>query len=227
MKLTTAALIPTLALAVTQLKREDTWGGSVSLGPTKSTITKAVTTLIPGAAPATQNGVLFLWPGMSNGTGDLVQTTLEDWESNKWCGASRGEWCVRASLFGSFGQLDGNAGVVKGDDHVRIEYELQDDQDTWVQTVTNDKTGEALSSFSYKSGPYMRGYGTGTECNNGCTGTINPQQYLNTELILASADTTFGDTIASAGGAIYEGLSSSEGGKVWTIKTINVPAMSS
>lgn len=133
MKLATAALIPTLALAATQVKREDTWGGSVSLGPTKSTITKAVTTLIPGAAPATQNGVLFLWPGMSNGTGDLVQTTLEDWESNEWCGASRGEWCVRASLFGSFGQLDGEPGVVKGNDQVRIEYELQDDQDTWVQ----------------------------------------------------------------------------------------------
>jgi hypothetical protein len=46
-------------------KRDDTWGGSVSLGPSKSTIVNAVTTLIPGAAPPTQNGVLFLWPGVS------------------------------------------------------------------------------------------------------------------------------------------------------------------
>jgi hypothetical protein len=127
-------LVPTLALAA-NTKRADTWGGSVSLGPTKSTITKAVTTLIPGAAPATQNGVLFLWPGMSNGTGDLVQTTLESWASNDWCGAKSGEWCVRASLFGSFGQLDGDASPVAGDDQVRIEYTLLEDNDTWLQYV--------------------------------------------------------------------------------------------
>jgi hypothetical protein len=45
-------------------KRDDVWGGSVSLGPSKSTIINAVTTLIPGAAPPTQNGELFLWPGV-------------------------------------------------------------------------------------------------------------------------------------------------------------------
>jgi hypothetical protein len=78
---------------------------------------------------------------MSNGTGDLIQTTLESWPDNSWCGAETGEWyvvfsfsrisratidrkgrCVRASLFGSFGQLDGTAGVVKGMDEVKIEY---------------------------------------------------------------------------------------------------------
>ena len=137
----TLLLLPALAWAAT--KRADTWGGSVSLGPTRSTITNAVTTLIPGAAPATQNGVLFLWPGMSNGTGDLVQTTLESWASNEWCGAEQGEWCVRASLFGSFGQLDGDAAPVKGDDQVRIEYVLLEDGDTWLQYV--------LPSFSYFS----------------------------------------------------------------------------
>lgn len=57
--------------------RTDTLGGAISLGPTKSTITHAITTLIPGFPPTNQTGTLFLWPGMSNGTGDLVQTTLE------------------------------------------------------------------------------------------------------------------------------------------------------
>ncbi|KAL4794224.1 hypothetical protein BDV19DRAFT_390499 [Aspergillus venezuelensis] len=227
-------LLPPLALTApsdpltkttTLAKKSDTWGGSVSLGPTKSTITKAVTTLIPGAAPATQNGVLFLWPGMSNGTGDLVQSTLESWESNAWCGAESGEWCVRASVFGSFGQLDGEPGVVKGDDQVEILYELASDQETWVQTVSNAQTGDVLSTYSSQSGPYMTGYGTGTECNEDCTGTSEEQKYINTEITLASADTTFGDTIASAGSASYEGLKSSEGGKVWTIESITVPPM--
>ncbi|GIK05470.1 hypothetical protein Aspvir_009582 [Aspergillus viridinutans] len=227
MKLVLGLLLPALGLSASVIKREDSWGGSVSLGPTKSTIVNAVTTLIPGAAPATQSGELFLWPGMSNGTGDLVQTTLESWPDNAWCGATTGQWCVRASVFGSFGQLDGDASPVSGTDQVRIEYTLLDDQETWVQNVTNAQTGKVLSTYSHKSGPYMTGYGTGTECDGGCTGTVAEQKYLNTKITLASADTTFGNTIASAAGATYSGLSSSEGGKVWTIASITIPAMSS
>ncbi|KAK6353905.1 hypothetical protein TWF730_008327 [Orbilia blumenaviensis] len=207
-------------------KRADTWGGSVSLGPTKSTIVKAVTTIIPGPAPPTQNGVLFLWPGMSNGTGDLIQATLESWQSNSWCGATTGQWCVRASVFGWFGQLDGNPSPVSGSDQVRIEYALQADKNTWLQTVTNAVTGALLSTYSSPSGPYMRGYGTGTECNDNCSGTIAAQSYINTVITLASADTTFGGTIATAGGATYSGLTSSDGGKVWSIASISIPAMS-
>lgn len=136
------SLLATTALAsagilnsrATNTKR-DSWGGSVSLGPSKSTIINAVTTIIPGAAPSTQNGELFLWPGMSNGTGDLVQTTLESWPDNSWCGATTGQWCVRASVFGSFGQLDGEGSPVSGTDHVRIEYDLESDGETWKQYV--------------------------------------------------------------------------------------------
>ncbi|KAJ5280458.1 hypothetical protein N7478_005830 [Penicillium angulare] len=211
--------------APSRIVKRDSWGGSVSLGPSKSTIVNAVTTLIPGTAPSTQNGELFLWPGMSNGTGDLIQTTLESWPDNSWCGATTGQWCVRASVFGAFGQLDGDASPVSGSDKVRIEYNLENDDTTWAQTVTNAATGAVLSSYSIDAGPYMTGYGTGTECDDSCTGTIAAQQYLNTVITLASADTTFGDTIATASGATYTGLSSSQGGKVWTISTINVPAM--
>ncbi|KAE8356870.1 hypothetical protein BDV28DRAFT_41843 [Aspergillus coremiiformis] len=223
MKFQSLLLIPTLALAATVQKRVDTWGGSVSLGPTKSTITHAVTTLIPGVAPSPQNGKLFLWPGMSNGTGDLVQTTIESWPDNSWCGAKKGEWCVRASVFGSFGQLDGSASPVKGDDQIRIEYTLQADKDTWVQHVTNAKTGKVLSTFEHKDGPFMRGYGTGTECNGGCTGPIETQKYLNTQVTLDGPDPSFGNTIATGGTGKFSGLTSSQGGKVWTIASIDIP----
>ncbi|KAI3400611.1 hypothetical protein diail_2323 [Diaporthe ilicicola] len=209
----------------TKDRRADSWGGSVSLGPTKSTIKKAVTTIIPGAAPPTQNGELFLWPGMSNGTGDLVQTTLESWPDNSWCGATTGQWCVRASVFGSFGQIDGTASPVSGTTKVEIVYELQSDGQTWLQTVTNADTGAALSSYSHASGPYMRGYGTGTECDGGCSGTVAAQKYLNTVITLAGADTTFGSTIATGAGGTYSGLTSSNGGQVWTIAEIDIPAM--
>ncbi|KAJ6110568.1 hypothetical protein N7486_002803 [Penicillium sp. IBT 16267x] len=229
----------------TAVKR-DSWGGSVSLGPSKSTIVNAVTTIIPGAAPATQDGELFLWPGMSNGTGDLIQTTLESWPSNAWCGATTGQWCVRASVFGSFGQLDGDGSPVSGTEQVRIDTILRvmerpgsskqslpkqrtnlrgTNELMPVRTVTNVETGKLLSTYSIAAGPYMTGYGTGTECDNDCTGTIAAQKYINTTITLKSADTTFGDTIATGAGATYTGLASSQGGKVWTIETMNIPAM--
>lgn len=44
----------------TQITKRDSWGGAVSLGPSKSTIVKAMTTLTLGPAPPVQNGVLFL-----------------------------------------------------------------------------------------------------------------------------------------------------------------------
>lgn len=210
---------------VQNLRRDDTWGGAVSLGPSKSTIIKAVTTITPGTAPSTQNGELFLWPGMSNGTGDLIQTTLESWPDNSWCGATTGQWCVRASVFGSFGQLDGEGSPVSGDTPVKIVYELEGT--TWVQTVTNANTGAALSSYSIDvgAGATMTGYGTGTECDDSCSGTIAAQTYTNTVITLLEADTTFGNTIATSNGATYSGLTSSESGKVWTIASMNIPAM--
>ncbi|KAF2645824.1 hypothetical protein P280DRAFT_388892 [Massarina eburnea CBS 473.64] len=208
----------------TTQKRSDTWGGAVSLGPSKSVITKAITTITPGTAPSTQNGELFLWPGMSNGTGDLVQTTLESWPSNDWCGAKTGEWCIRCSLFGGFGQKDGPSAAVSGDMRVEILYELLDDGETWNQTATDLDSNTVLSTFSYKSGGFMRGYGTGTECDDSCTATIAAQTYENTVITLKEADSTFADTIATSGSATYEGLTVS--GNVLTIAKINVPSMS-
>ncbi|KAJ5708797.1 hypothetical protein N7493_010131 [Penicillium malachiteum] len=195
--LATAGLIPRGSPTV----KRDSWGGAVSLGPSKANIVNAVTTIIPGTAPSTQNGELFLWPGMSNGTGDLIQTTLESWPSNAWCGATTGQWCVRASVFGAFGQYSGDGSPVSGDDHVRIEYNLESDGETWIH------------------------YGTGTECDDDCTGTIAPQQYLNTTITLDAGDTTFGDTIVTSAGASYTGLASSQNGKIWTIEAMNIPSM--
>ncbi|KAJ5084884.1 hypothetical protein NUU61_009463 [Penicillium alfredii] len=205
-----SASLATAGLLSSTTKR-DTWGGRVSLGPTKSTTINAVSTLIPGTAPSTQNGVdsvLSLWPGMSNGTGDLIQTTLESWTDNSSCGATTSQCAVA------------------GSDQVRIEYNVESNGETWKQTVINAQTGDLLSTYSLVSGPYMTGHGTGTECNDDCTGTVAAQEYRNTKITLASADTAFGDTIASATGASCKGLGSSEGGKVWTIQRINIPAMS-
>ncbi|KAJ7637337.1 hypothetical protein DFH06DRAFT_1284166 [Mycena polygramma] len=201
----------------------DSWGGALSLGPAKTNIIRATTTLTPGAAPFPQTGELFLWPGMSNGTGDLIQTTLESWPDNTWCGATPGQWCVRASVFGSFGQIDGTAGIVKPTDAVLIDYTLQSNKLTWTQTVSI--AGKVVTTLNHDSGPFMKGWGTGTECDNSCSGSIAAQTYTNTTITFDAADPNFGNTLVLTGGTTYTGLASQQGGKVWTIASIHIPAM--
>ncbi|KAG8738420.1 hypothetical protein FRC10_006916 [Ceratobasidium sp. 414] len=205
------------------LAAADSWGGAYSLGPAKTNIIEAQTTLVPGTAPPSQAGELFLWPGMSNGTGDLIQTTLEQWPDNSWCGAVKGQWCVRASVFGWFGQIDGPAAVVKGTDAVTMNYKLGSNKLTWTQTVTIG--GKVVSTLTSDSGPYMKGWGTGTECDDGCNGTIAAQTYTNTTITLDAADPNFGSTGVASGGTTISGLTNEQGGKVWKIATINIPKM--
>jgi hypothetical protein len=72
---------------------------------------------------------------MSNGTGDLIQTVLDNRADNSWCGATEGQWCAQASLFGIYGQLGGDASPVSGSDQVKIEYILESDNENWTQYV--------------------------------------------------------------------------------------------
>ncbi|KAF5254021.1 hypothetical protein FANTH_1203 [Fusarium anthophilum] len=101
------------------------------------------------------------------------------------------------------------------------------DGDDWTKyaDVTDADTDKQLSTFEYKSGPYIHGYGTDTECNNNCSPTVTEQRYISTEITLAGADTSFGKTIATTEGATYSGLTSTNGGKVRKISEIWVPKM--
>lgn len=213
-------------------QQDDFWGGALSLGPTTSHILSASTILIPGTAPSTQLGYLFLWPGISNGTGDLVQTTIESWPEsdgvygNAWCGATVGEWCLQTGVFGAFGQISGElAPAVSADTQVLISYTSTDNEGLeWSQTASNAETGEVLSQLTFGSGP-MTGWGTATECDNDCDGTIAEQQYLSTTITLAASDPGFVDTLALIEGATYTGLSFSSDSTVLTIESILIPAM--
>ncbi|KAF5535800.1 hypothetical protein FMEXI_10636 [Fusarium mexicanum] len=69
-----------------------------------------------------------------------------------------------------------------------------------VADVTDADTDKQMSTFEYKSGPYMHGYGTGTECNN-CSPTVTEQS------------------------ATYSGLTSTNGSEVREISEIRVPKM--
>jgi hypothetical protein len=133
-QLITASALFTLVSAVKM-----SWGPAVSFGPSKSTIISAITTIQPGRAPVQpKGGFLTIWPGLSNGTGNLIQTTLESHERPR-CGEKTGEWCIMASVFGNpWGQLDSKKqAVVKDKQKVKIAYVLEKDNNTWTQYVSS------------------------------------------------------------------------------------------
>jgi hypothetical protein len=235
-----SSAVLTLAWPSATAMAADGWGSSWSFGPTTSRIIHAKTTMVPGRLPpiTSTTGPLFLWPGMSNPTSDLIQTTMDAWPDNKgYCGAATGQWCVEASVFGSFGQRNGPTVAIDPDDHVTIEYVLGTDGNTWTQTVTSQKLGKVVSTLQSTSGPMPKGgFGFATEADADSF-TIDTQYYLCTELDLAAADPHFGATgvggIGAQHGATGQGsgvgtaknLRTPDGGLTWLVDLITLPAM--
>ena len=194
----TLALTATLATGLSALPSvalaADGWGASWSFGPVHPTTSNHIiytkTTLVPGRLPpwSSPTGPLFLWPGLSNPTSDLIQTTADAWGDNaSACGAKAGQWCLEASVFGSFGQRSGPSVSVDPDDHITIEYKLGSDNNTWTQTVTSMKLGKVVSTLTSTSGLMLGGgFGFATEAD-AYSYTIDTQYYLCTEIHLAAA----------------------------------------
>ena len=238
--------VVTCGLAPAQAMAADGWGASWSFGPVHPTATNHLvytkTTLVPGRLPTLTNvGPLFLWPGISNPTSDLIQTTMDAMMNNgnnSYCGGNGSQWCVEASVFGSFGQRNGPAAPIDPDDHVTIEYKLESDGNTWTQTVTSQKLGKVVSTLTSTSGLMPGGgFGFATEAQ-GDSFTIDTQYYLCTEAHLAVADPAFGATGVGANGAQHGATGTGSGagtaknihtpdkGLTWLVDLITLPAMS-
>ncbi|KKY27653.1 hypothetical protein UCRPC4_g00886 [Phaeomoniella chlamydospora] len=192
--------------------------------------------------PSNQTGYLFVWMGISNGTGDLIQSVLGSYpEGQSECGGQEyadTTWCVSSEVYGNDASGNPNQWVetlttadINYANGIIFNYTLVDKENyTWNQTMTDAVTGSLLSTFSKNSGP-MLGWGTALECNdyNGvaCTGTIAEQTYVNSTIILEAADSAFSSAIGASSGATYTDMETADGGKTWTIAKIVIPAMES
>lgn len=80
-------------------------------------------------------------------------------------------------------------------------------------------------------------FGVTTECDDYGSEPVSPQTYSNTVIELEVADPNWGSTavvgsgvwgdstcVGSIGQTIVSGLASSQGGKVWTVASIVIPA---
>lgn len=216
--------------------KRDSWGAAFSLGPASNTIIQTTTTIYPGAMPSNQEGYLFAWLGMSNGTGDLIQSIVGSYPAGgSECGgqaAADTAWCISSEVYGSGYQYVGELTTAdaNSDNGIRLNYTLADKATwLWTQTMEDAVTGTLLSSFNRTSGP-MLGWGTALECNDSddgtaCTGTPDEQIYANSTIILEAADEGFIDTMGVGTGVTHTDMVTSDGGKTWTIEKITIPAM--
>lgn len=80
-------------------------------------------------------------------------------------------------------------------------------------------------------------FGVTTECDDYGSSTASAQTYSNTVIELETADPSWGATAATGSGVwgdstcggtigptVVSGFSSSQGGKVWTVESIVIPA---
>ena len=51
------------------------------------------------------------------------------------------------------------------------------------------------------------------------------QTYVNSKIVLAAADPTFSQTLGASSGATHTDMTTTDGGKTWTIAKISLPAM--
>lgn len=156
------------ASAAPTIFRRDYFGPAVYTGASQADIVYTSTVLLPGRNPGNkQSGSLKIWPGISNGTGDLIQSTLDSTQvAVEDCGATADQWCAMGSLFGNDAignarQINGPMRGVSATDRIKIEYIRGAPKENgyewdWTQMVTNEMTGEYISSLVSVSGS-MRG----------------------------------------------------------------------
>ncbi|RDW87848.1 hypothetical protein BP5796_03542 [Coleophoma crateriformis] len=240
------ASLPFLASAAGSLqdlpyfkKRVDiTWGPIFYLGPGTSEIISAVTTTYPGEMPQNQAGGLFIWPGITNNTGDLIQSIIGSYSSGQSeCGTGTtadSEWCISSEVYGldSTGSTDtqyvGDLRTLDATPATGLvfNYTLVDSETyLWNQTVHDATSGILMSTYSKISGP-MTNWNSAVECQQ-CTPTISKQTYVNTTIVLKDADLTFKNTLYTTDGITYSGFDTPDNGKTWNIALITVAAMNS
>ncbi|QSZ28525.1 hypothetical protein DSL72_003023 [Monilinia vaccinii-corymbosi] len=215
--------------------KRDSWGPSFSLGPAKQEIIQTTTTIYPGKMPSDQQGYLFAWLGISNGTGDLIQSIIGSYPAGgSECDGQEGAnttWCISSEVYGSGYQYVGalTTADLTWENGIKLNYTLADpDTYLWTQTMSDAVTGKLLSSFQKTSGP-MLGWGTALECDNykgvACTGTDQYQYYINSTIRLKAADSTFSSTLGFGTGVTHTDMETTDGGATWTIAKIEIPPM--
>ncbi|KAK7700115.1 hypothetical protein SLS64_011133 [Diaporthe eres] len=188
--------LPAVSAAVAPRQSYFSFGNYFSTGPvaTNSWIRQATTTLILPALNSPHTGNLGLWPGMGT----------------KFDSGADGH-LVQGLAISTVG-----AGAKPGD-RVTYDYKYNDATSQFDQTVSVN--GAVVSTLSTTSG-HGAGWGTAMECQQAKCGTVPEHHYVNTTIIMNTADPNYSQTVGLNGAT--GNLVTSNGGKTWTAADITI-----
>ncbi|KAK6206963.1 hypothetical protein QIS74_13451 [Colletotrichum tabaci] len=213
-----SALVVTAAAGV-----QAAMGPAFSTGPVASDsfIREATSTLVLPAAPASNKGSASLWVGMGTSNGDLIQSIADN---SNYDNTGTDKWSIFAYTLLKTGDNSQMPVQTEGTDasegdKITMHYKFDDASQNYTQTVSiNDKV---VSTLSTKDGE-AQGWGSAVECAAEDCGTVGAHSWINTKIILDKEDPNYISTLGKGQGVTGD-MSTSDGGKTWTVSTIEIP----
>ncbi|KAF2011626.1 hypothetical protein BU24DRAFT_285463 [Aaosphaeria arxii CBS 175.79] len=213
-------ILPALA-ALSMTSVEAAMGPAFSTGPvgSGSWIREATSTLVLPAVPngGSGNGITSLWVGMGTSNGDLIQSIADNWQSTKW-----DIFAYTLVKTGDNSQMPvqtPGTPAVAGN-KITMHYKFDDASGNYTQLVSIN--GKQVAELSTSSG-HAEGWGSAVECAENNCGTVGAHSWTDTKIILNSADPNYYRTNGKGQGVTGD-MSTSDGGKTWTVTTINIPS---
>ncbi|TRX95491.1 hypothetical protein FHL15_003449 [Xylaria flabelliformis] len=194
------------------------FGPAFSTGPVADNtfIRESTSTLTLPRLPGNNAGDLSLWVGMGTSNGDLIQSIADTWQT--------GDWSIFAYTLLSTGPnsqmpVQSEATPASAGDRITMHYKYDDATQNYTQTVSiNDKVVATLST----SDEHAQGWGSAVECAEENCGTVPAHTWTDTKIIMDVADPNYINTLGKSQGVTGD-MSTSDGGKTWTVSTINIP----
>ncbi|KAI0864558.1 hypothetical protein F4860DRAFT_413295 [Xylaria cubensis] len=194
------------------------FGPAFSTGPVADNtfIRESTSTLTLPRLPGNNAGDLSLWVGMGTSNGDLIQSIADTWLT--------GDWSIFAYTLLSTGPnsqmpVQSEATPASVGDRITMHYKYDDATQNYTQTVSiNDKVVATLST----SDAHAQGWGSAVECAEENCGTVPAHTWTDTKIIMDVADPNYINTLGKSQGVTGD-MSTGDGGKTWTVSTINIP----
>ncbi|KAI9705703.1 MAG: hypothetical protein M1820_005113 [Bogoriella megaspora] len=200
------------------------FGPAFSTGPVASNsfIREATSTLILPKAPSGSSGDTALWVGMGTSNGDLIQSIADNYAQSNW---NIFAYTLKETSPTSQVPIQAPGSTANAADQVtmhceRSDYHIYSDSTgNYTQYVLVN--GKQVSTLSTSDG-HAQGWGSAVECAQTNCGTVPAHSWTNTKLILDVADPNYIKTLGKSSGVTGD-MSTSDGGKTWTVTTINIP----
>ncbi|KAI1758329.1 hypothetical protein F4782DRAFT_21817 [Xylaria castorea] len=218
------------------------FGPAFSTGPVadNSFIRESTSTLTLPRLPGNNAGDLSLWVGMGTSNGDLIQSIADTYQTGDWSifaytllSTGRSFYltlpaCTRRDgifakdvviVANSQMPVQSEATSASASDRITMHYKYDDGTQNYTQTVSiNDNVVATLST----SDAHALGWGSAVECAEENCGTVPAHTWTDTQIIMDVADPNYINTLGKSQGVTGD-MSTSDGGKTWTVSTINIP----